>query len=146
MVHLTNSHTVCRPSCSSAGVHIVTVPSAGMVCYLQPDDVVCPLKAAVGENVLTAYGDGKVVRYRKSDDFYVIRLNGWSATLYAKAETFDRDVDNMNDKPGSFGMAWLFSLLFSSSSRAGSGQRSRSNSVASVASNWSQKTGRSLVA
>lgn len=117
-----------------------------MVCYLQPDDVIRPLKAAVGENVLTAYGDGKVIRYRKSDDFYVIRLNGWCATLYAKAETFDRDVDNMNDEPGSIGMAWLFSLLFSSSSRAGSGQRSRSNSVASVASKRSQKTGRSLVA
>jgi hypothetical protein len=147
MVCSTNPHTTFRPLRSCAGVHIVTVPSAGMVCYLQPDHVIRPLKAAVGENVLTAYGDGKVVRYRQSDDFYVINLKGWGATLYAKAETFDRDVDNMNDKPGSFGMTWLFGLLFSSSGRAGSGQRSRSNSVASVASNWSQnqKTGRSLV-
>lgn len=119
-----------------------------MVCYLQPDDVIRPLKAAVGEDVLTAYGDGKVVRYRHSDDFYMIRLNGWGATLYAKAETFDRDAGSMSDKPGSFGMTWLFGFLFSSSGRASSGQRSRSNSVASVASNWSQsqKTGRSLVA
>jgi hypothetical protein len=124
----------------TTGVHIVTVPSAGLVCYLQPDDIVCPLKAARGDDVLTAYGDGKVVRYRQSDDTYEIQLNGWNATLFAKAEAFDRDLDSIHDSATGFGMKWLLGFLFSTSGGKAESQRSRSNSIASVASNWSQKT------
>jgi hypothetical protein len=110
-----------------------------MVCYLQPDNIICPLKAAKGDDVLTAYGDGKVVRYRQSDDLYEIKLHGWNATLFAKAEAFDRDVDALHDSAaGAFGFKWLLGFLWSSS--ANNAQRSRSNSIASVASNWSQKT------
>ena len=35
-----------------AGVHIVTVPSAGMVMYLQPEAIICPLKAAVRDDTI----------------------------------------------------------------------------------------------
>lgn len=107
-----------------------------MVCYLQPDDIVCPLKAAKGDEVLTAFGDGKVLRYRLSDNMYEIQLKS-NATLYAKAEAFDRDIDSIHDSGVGFGMKWLLGFLWSSNSQQ---QRSRSNSIASVASNWSQKT------
>jgi len=56
--------------------HIVTVPSAGMVCYLQPECVLKPLKAAVGEDLLTAYGKGKVESYDVAHDVYKIVLGG----------------------------------------------------------------------
>ena len=123
------------------GVHIVTVPSAGLVCYLQPDDIIRPLKAAKGDDVLTAYGNGKVVRYRQSDDFYEIKLDGWNAKLFAKAETFDRDAESVKDSAAGLGK-WLLSFLFfSAAANRAESQRSRSNSIASVTSNWSQKTG-----
>lgn len=115
------------------GVHVVTIPSAGMVCYLQPEDVLRPIKASVGEEVLTAYGEGVVERYRFKDDTYQIRLKHWNgAKLYAKAETFDRVDDGVHDK-GNFGMKWLLSMFFSSNSnsKAGTMTRSRSNSVTS---------------
>ena len=116
---------------SFVGVHIVTIPSAGMVCYLQPEDVLRPVKAAVGEDVLTAYGEGVVERYRFKDDTYEIRLKFWhSAKLFAKAETFDRVDDGVHDK-GSFGMKWLLDMFFSPNSKAGTMTRSRSNSVTS---------------
>merc|ERR1712038_802003 len=49
------------------GVHIVTIPMAGMVCYLQPKDIIKPLKAVVGDDVLTPYGNGQVIKYRSSE-------------------------------------------------------------------------------
>jgi len=111
------------------GVHIVTVVSAGMVCYLQPQDVVCSVKAAVGEDVLTAYGDGVVERYRVEDDVYEIRLASWhGAKLYAKAENFDRAHD-VQDKR-SFGIKWILGIFFSDSKEIVA-TRSRSNSLAS---------------
>ena len=117
----------------TTGVHIVTISSAGMVCYLQPDSIVRPLKAAVGEDVLTAYGEGKVVRYRLSDNVYIIKLAGWGAMLYAKAETFDRVGDGMQDRDGRFGMSWLLRFFFSGSgSTKPESARSRSNSIVSL--------------
>lgn len=111
------------------GVHIVAVASAGMVCYLQPEEVIRPIKAAVGDEVLTAYGDGVVERYRIEDDTYQILLKDWhGAKLYAKAECFDR-VHDMQDK-ASFGMKWIYDMFFSDS-KGGTGTRSRSNSIAS---------------
>lgn len=97
-----------------------------------------PLKAAKGDDVLTAYGDGKVLRYRQADDIYEIRLKN-GATLYAKAESFDRDVDSIHDSATGFGMKWLLGFLWSSETNS---QRSRSNSIASVASTWSKTTPR----
>jgi hypothetical protein len=112
------------------GIHIVTIASARMVCYLQPEYVLKAIKAAVGEDVLTAYGEGVVEKYRYEDDIYVIKLKGgWQATLYAKAETFDRANDGMQDQ-GTFGMKWLLDLFFSSDSTKQT-TRSRSNSVTS---------------
>lgn len=117
----------------TTGVHIVTISSAGMVCYLQPDSIVRPLKAAVDEDVLTAYGEGKVVRYRLSDNVYIIKLAGWGAMLYAKAETFDRVGDGMQDRDGRFGMSWLLRFFFSGSgSTKPESARSRSNSIVSL--------------
>ena len=116
----------------TTGVHIVTIPSAGMVCYLQPDKIVRPLKAAVGEDVLTAFGEGKVASYRLSDNMYIIQLAGWRATLYAKAETFDRVGDGMQEQDGQFGMSWLLRFFFSGSSgiTRTESTRSRTNSFA----------------
>lgn len=118
-----------------------------MVCYLQPDFIVRPLKAAVGEDVVTAYGEGKVESYRLADDTYTICFSGWTAKLYAKGgETFDRVANSMQDKDGPFGMNWLLSMLFSSSSTvAGENHqapRSRSNSLVSVSAR--SQSGRSL--
>jgi hypothetical protein len=117
------------------GIHIVAVSTAGMVCYLQPKDVLRPLKASVNEDVLTPYGNGKVVQYRAKDDTYEIVL-GWGAKLFARAESFDRDNSGYEEKEG-FGIDWVFRLFFASESNnslrgTGGSQRSRSNSVASV--------------
>ena len=111
----------------TSGVHIVTIPSAGMVSYLQPEEVVMPIKAAVGEDVLTAYGEGKVSSFRKTDNIYVVTLKGWGAALYAQAETIDRVIDGLHDLDGSFGMKWLLSFF---SFMPDNGYRSRSNSIA----------------
>jgi len=113
----------------TTGVHIVTVPMAGMVCYLQPKDVLRPLKAAVTEDVLTLYGEGKVEKYRLEDDMYEIELHHGSK-LFAKAEAFDRVSDGFEDQ-ADFGMKWLLRFLFFGSGN-GESQRSRSNSIASV--------------
>ena len=114
------------------GVHFVVVPSAGMAMYLQPESVIRPLKAAVGEDVLSAYGDGNVEKYCVECDTYTIKLAGWNATLYAKAEMFDRVGDSMRDRDGPFGMNWLVHFFFSSSESKNESTRSRSNSVVSV--------------
>lgn len=120
----------------TTGTHLVTVPSAGMVCYLQPDSVIMPLKAAIGEAVLTAYGEGVVKKYSLSQNTYEIKLCGWGGTLYAKAERFDRVDDSQQDRLEPFGMNWLLRFLFSVNNKQKSenGQRSRSNSVASLRS------------
>lgn len=102
--------------------------------YLQPEAIVRPLKAAVGEEALTAYGEGTVEKYNSKEDTYTIKLKGWGAKLYAKAETFDRVRDSMRDKDGPFGMNWLLRFFFSSNdSKTGEGvpARSRSNSIVS---------------
>eukprot|EP00547_Thalassionema_nitzschioides_P005819 CAMPEP_0194219164 /NCGR_PEP_ID=MMETSP0156-20130528/25329_1 /TAXON_ID=33649 /ORGANISM="Thalassionema nitzschioides, Strain L26-B" /LENGTH=1176 /DNA_ID=CAMNT_0038948731 /DNA_START=151 /DNA_END=3681 /DNA_ORIENTATION=- len=119
----------------TTGVHIVTIPSAGLVCYLQPDSVVRPLKAAVGEEVLTAYGDGKMFKYHIESDTYEIALTGWNAKLYAKAETFDRAGDGTQIRTDTFGINWLLNKLFFSSDKSvPETTRSRSNSVVSARS------------
>lgn len=112
----------------------MTVPSAGMVMYLQPGYIVRPLKAAVGEDALTAYGEGTVEKYEIANDMYTIKLKGWNARLYAKAETFDRVRDSMRDRDGPFGMNWLLRFFFSSKGEKTEGTRSRSNSVVSARS------------
>jgi len=121
----------------TTGIHIVTVPNAGMVCYLQPKDVLCPLKAAVTEDVLTQYGEGKVEKYRLIDNIYEINLNG-SAKLYAKPEAIDRTLSGIEDSAG-FGVNWLLRSLFfgsrNSENSDGNGSlisRSRSNSIISL--------------
>lgn len=108
----------------TSGVHIVTIPSAGMVCYLQPESV-RPLKAAAGEEVLTQYGEGRVTGYNPATDVYSIELS-WNAKLYARCDTFDRVGDGVPDSEGRFGVDWLLRFLFFRSET-----RSRSNSVVS---------------
>jgi len=123
----------------TTGIHIVTVPMAGMVCYLQPQDVLRPLKAAATEDVLTQYGEGKVVKYRLEDDIYEINLHD-NAKLYAKAEAFDRVSDGLEDQGlHSLGMKWLLRFLFGSrKNEDGDGascqisRSSRSNSIVSL--------------
>ena len=112
----------------TSGVHIVAVPSAGLVCYLQPESIVCPLKAAVGEEVETPYGDGKVRHYDAARDMYTVALS-WNAMLHVKAEAFDRAGDGVQDGDGNDGVSWLFRFLFFRG-REETG-RSRSNSVVS---------------
>jgi len=122
------------------GVHIVTISLAGLVCYLQPKDVLRPLKAAVNDEVLTQYGNGDLVKYRVKDDVYEIDLV-WGSRLYAKAEAFDRDFGR-EEKEG-FGIDWVFRLFFSTENSVKGGgvsggtvaaggsrrSRSRSNSI-----------------
>ena len=115
----------------TTGVHIVSAPSARMILYLQPEAISRELKAAVGEDVLTAYGEGTVERYDSNNVTYVIKLNGWNARIYAKAETFDRLRDSMSDKE-SFGMDWLLRFFFLTPDAKKEGTRSRSNSVVSA--------------
>lgn len=112
----------------TTGVHIVTIPSAGMVCYLQPEAIVRPLKAAVGEDVLTPYGEGKVTGYNIKSDVYTIKLPA-NLTLYAKAATFDRLGDGVQDRDGPFGVNWLLGFLFYNAKSQQT--RSRSNSLVS---------------
>jgi hypothetical protein len=126
----------------TTGVHIVSARSGRMVLYLQPDAIVRPLKAAVGEDALTAFGEGTVVGYDLEHDTYVIKLNGWGAKLYAKAEAFDRAINSMRDRDGSFGMDWLLKFFFSpSSDTKKEGRRSRSNSVVSATSTTGRSQG-----
>jgi len=114
----------------TTGVHNVTIPSFGAVCYLQPNQVLRPLKAAVGEDVSTPYGEGKVWRYRLSDNKYEIKLAwGDDVMLYANAETFDRIDDRLEDR-GGFGMGWILKFFHSrEEDKEGGAQRSRSNSL-----------------
>jgi hypothetical protein len=119
----------------TTGIHKIISRSARMVLYLQPDAIIRPLKAAVGEVAMTAYGEGMVERYDSRNDTYAIFL-GWGR-IYAKAEAFDRKKDSIQDVDGSFGMDWLFRLLFSPSNSSrrqgtGTGTRSRSNSFTSI--------------
>ena len=102
-----------------------------MIMYLQPNAIVRPLKAAVGEDALTAYGEGTVEYYDRESDTYKIKLIGWNGSLYAKAETFDRVRDSMRDKDGPFGMNWLLRFFFSTGEKKEDGTRSRSNSIVS---------------
>jgi hypothetical protein len=112
----------------TTGVHNVTVPSYGAVLYLQPDQVIRPLKAAVGEDVSTPYGEGKVLKYRLTDDLYEIKLSWGGAVLYATASTFDR-IDDRLEETGGFGMNWILQFFYSREDGKDSGpQRSRSNS------------------
>ena len=112
----------------TTGVHNVTVPSFRAYLYLQPDQVIKPLKAAVGEDVSTPYGEGKVIKYRLLDDIYEIKLSWSNSVLFATASTFDRIDDRMEDK-GGFGMNWILQFFYSREDGKDEGpQRSRSNS------------------
>jgi hypothetical protein len=112
----------------TTGVHIVTIHSAGMVCYLQPESIVRPLKAAVGEDVLTPYGDGKVTGFDRERGMYSIAL-AWGAKLYTTENTFDRGGEGVQDRDGSFGIDWFIRFLFFRPESTT--ERSRSNSLAS---------------
>ena len=106
----------------------LALPPARMVMYLQPEAICWVLKAAI---VLTAYGAGEMERYDRENDTYVIKLKGWNARIYAKAETFDTLRDSMRDGHGSFGMDWFMQLFLNSSESTIDGNKSRSNSVVS---------------
>ena len=126
------------------GVHVVTIPATNMVCYLQPKDVVRPLKAAKSEDVATPYGEGIMLKYRLEDDMYEIKLKAFgNATLFCRAETFDRIADTRGEE-GSSGLSWFLRYLFFSSDgtaaapapapASSSHSRSRSNSIVSARS------------
>jgi hypothetical protein len=113
----------------TTGVHHVTIPTFNAALYLQPDQVIRPLKAAVGEDVSTSFGEGTVLKYRITDDIYEIKLSWCSSILYATAKTFDRIDDRMEDK-GGFGMNWILQFFYSREDGKVEGpQRSRSNSL-----------------
>lgn len=122
------------------GVHLVTIPSIGIVCYLQPSAVIRPLKAAVNEDILSPYGNGKVIRYNPSQDVYTIQLS-WASTLHAKGDTFDRVIDyDIPDEEARFGVNWLLSFFFRSSDSS-TLTRSRSNSIVSASHSHSNRSG-----
>jgi len=114
-------------------IHVVAVSMGGMLCYLQPKDILRPLKASVNDYVITLFGNGKLVNFRAKDDTYEIEL-GWGAKLYASAESFDRDNSGDDEIGSGFGIDWMRRLFFRSENLARGGsqqQRSRSNSIAS---------------
>jgi hypothetical protein len=104
-----------------SGIH--TVQAKGMVCFLQPETVIKPLQACVGEDVITPYGEGVVLSYVDQSSVYIVRL-AWGALLYTTY--LDRAGDGTQIREGSFGIEWLFNLF--SRKEAASGSRSRSNS------------------
>jgi hypothetical protein len=111
-----------------------------MVAYLQPEEIVKPLKAAVGDEVTTPYGEGQVQGYDTSTDIYRVRLSGFNAVLYTKGgESFERLRDGLPDMNGAFGVNWLLSFFFDSDDHS-VGTRSRSNSTSSVLSRSSRAT------
>ena len=112
----------------TTGVHIVSIPSANIVCYLQPDSIVRSLKAAVGEEVVTPFGDGRIRYYDAARDVYTIKL-AWNALMYAKHDAFDRSGDTIQDAEGSDAVNWLFRFLFFRGHDEKG--RSRSNSIVS---------------
>jgi hypothetical protein len=106
-----------------------------MAMYLQADAIAKPLKGAVGEDALTAYGEGTIEKYDATRDMYVIRLKGWGARLYCKAEKFDRVRDSSRDRDAMSSMGWIFNYFFSSRPENLGGEvgtRTRSNSVTSA--------------
>jgi hypothetical protein len=120
----------------TTGVHVVTIPHLNMVCYLQPDAVIMPLKAAVGDEVVTPYGEGTVTKFRLEDHMYEIQLSSQQlslslsggassttttgttpantpTTLYCQAECLTRLDNNkrQQDSDGYFGMDWFLRIL-----------------------------------
>eukprot|EP00586_Coscinodiscus_wailesii_P001693 CAMPEP_0172486202 /NCGR_PEP_ID=MMETSP1066-20121228/14668_1 /TAXON_ID=671091 /ORGANISM="Coscinodiscus wailesii, Strain CCMP2513" /LENGTH=1174 /DNA_ID=CAMNT_0013251999 /DNA_START=498 /DNA_END=4019 /DNA_ORIENTATION=+ len=127
-------------------VHIVTTAvhhPCRMACYLQPGSIVQPLKACVGEEVLTPFGEGIVRGYRREDNIYRIQLGEWGQ-LYAHGERFDRVYgssgrDEIAGRGGDGGgiSKWLLRYLwFGGGKEEEEGEevvnRSRSNSVVSL--------------
>jgi len=123
----------------TTGVHIVSIVSVpNMICYLQCDHVLRPIKAAVGENVLTPYGEGIVMRYNVCSDTYKIKFAKWDAAVYCKGEGFDRVAEgNFNSGFSLRSMLGLGWLLGNMNGDEGWSQRSRSNSVTSAYSSRS---------
>jgi hypothetical protein len=127
----------------STGIHVVTVQIGNMVCYLQPENIICPLKAAIGEKVVTRFGEGVITKYRHKDMIYSIELKDCTAMMYARGEDFDR-IDNLNEcreGPSEINWFWRFLLFYNAGEKkveTSGSQRSRSNSVASRKSTRSQ--------
>ena len=114
----------------TTGIYIVTIPSAGLVCYLQPEYIVRPVKAKCGDRVVSPYGEGEVYHYNPCSDVYSITLTKWNARLYGCGNAFDRINDGAAPTSGSVsGVDWLFNFWFFRP--PDSSTRSRSNSVVS---------------
>lgn len=114
----------------TTGVYIVTMPSAGLVCYLQPESIIRPVKAKCGDRVVSQYGEGEVYHYNPLTDIYSILLTKWNAKLYGCGNSFDRINDGVAPTSGSVsGVDWLFNFWFFRPPE--SATRSRSNSVVS---------------
>jgi len=116
----------------ATSVHIVSIPSSSMICYLQPECIVQPLRAAVGEGVITRYGEGKVIRFNTQTEIYTILLR-WQGILHTPGENFDRIAESIQDRKGPFGVDWLLQMLFFTpkDSKSVEPSRSRSNSITS---------------
>ncbi len=73
-------------------VHKVSVDGAGLVCYLQPSSIIKPLKACVGDAVVTWFGEGDVVKYRTGTELvgreFVVKMS-WGAVLYCGEDGFE---------------------------------------------------------
>jgi len=134
----------------TTGVHVVSVVSVPhMVCYLQRTSVLGPVKAAVGECVLTPYGEGQVARHRpgrdgREKDVYEVRLEHWNALLYCGEEGFDCVAEGTSDTERFsmrrlLGLDWLLRGQGSGEGMAEPrNQRSRSGSVTSRGSQRSR--------
>jgi len=111
---------------AKSGIHVVEVQGAGgsMKMYLQPDMIVKRIKAAVGDGVVSPYGEGEVLKYRagaREEERFIVELGSWGI-LFCGSEGIDR-METGRDIGGLGGglAGWLSSLWFRNNTREGGG-------------------------
>jgi len=79
------------------GAHIVTITqmSGSATAYLSPDSITKKLKATVGAEVLTQFGPGMCLRYRREDEIFIVALS--YAIAYMNDESIIRVLDPKKD-------------------------------------------------
>ena len=58
--------------------------------YLQPDCVLGRIKASVGDQVITPYGEGVVLKFKEEEKTFVVEL-GWGV-MFCGEESIDKIV------------------------------------------------------
>jgi len=79
------------------GAHIITITQmqGTATAFLSPDAITKKLKATVGAEVITQFGPGVILRYRREDDIFIVALPYGIA--YLNDESIVRVVDAKKD-------------------------------------------------